>query len=468
MIHAARRYLLRPDIDVWLYDRHPSRVKYRCYFTEIALCKEVEYCRKGKKYYKITREGIGEKLQSRVEKIDDKMFKKEKTDLIGEEIRKNRYRLRLSGRPITIDHYKRPLKGVNILELPDTKPVPKEIRPFLLREITHDPRYLEKHLALFGDPSDTSYNIYTLFRKIEQTLPKQFDRLLFPQMRTIDAVRIVLYGYYQQMLAYKNAFLESGEKADFERFHTYTGRSLALLRHFPKLFEKSFYQKALLHLAHLRDITTPLRDLYQIQKQLTASKKLFGAKEYFEFQKRLEERIAQIRHDLSHFFKTRECAIILKQYEMMLKEGTQSRFRDDNSSAVSHIVAKKLEREMEKISRLAGEIDGCQDEVSYRRLRKALKKADILLLAFKNLLEPKWQILHQRLHALLQKLKSYENLSRKSMIVATYVAHTSMPAKKQKSVIDRTYTKNARRELVLSKEIDTDLKRLLDLYQQES
>ncbi len=465
---ATRRYLLRPQIHTWLQERRSTRVKYLCYFTEIALCKEREYCKKRKKYFRISREGIGEKQKSRIERIDRETFQKEKKNIIGQEIRKNRHHLSLGEIPLTIDRYKRALKGIAILELPETTPLPEPLRPYLLEEVTRDPRYLEKHLALFGNPSDTRYNVYALFREIERTLPKRTDTLLFSRMRTIDAVRIVLYGYYSRMLSHRENYLREGRKQDFELFRSYTGKSLALLRHFPKLFEKSLYQKALLHLMHLREATTPLRDLYLIQKQLKASESLFEPEEYFTFEKRLEEKIAQIGHDLAHYLGTRECAIILKQYEMMLKEGTRSRYQDDNSVPISHIVTRKLAEEMKRIQTLEKEIDGCQDEVSYRRLRKALKKADVLLYAFGALLEKRWLDLHRTLHTLLQKLKAYENLSRKSLIVATYLQHAAIPSKKSRRMIDRTYAKNAKRELALSKEIDALTKRLLERYQRES
>ncbi len=457
----TRRYLLQRDIaDEVLQALPAERSKMRCYFTKITPCKEIEYCRTEQAYLKIVREGFGEREHVTTQKNDPKAYKAHKKERVGTKIDKIRYSGSFNEHTFMIDRYRKRLLGITLLQTgASTLPIP--LRKLVHAEVTFDPRYREKDLALFGDPADTEYNIYAIFREIELQAPKRCARHLFSQMRTIDAVRIALFcDYIQMRIAAKRCAEEEASDA-FEAFRSYAARARALMRYYPKLFEKSLYRKVLQHLSTLKRATDPLSDLYQIAKVVRKNQKLFDADTFNAFERRIDERIAQERHRLRHLYTTRAYAIMMKQFELLLKEGTQSRYRGDNSLPILHTLKKRIDEEMQQIHALYRKSAECQDERSYRRLRKALKRTERLLLHFKELDPDRFAPFEARIRNVVQELTSYRNLSRKNMIIASCLEHTPIPESRKKESIDRLFVKSAKRELELSKKIDTHLKKLL-------
>lgn len=116
---------------------------------------EIRIRQKGDKYYQTLKHGAGLKRQEIENEIGQLQYEHLWPETEGRRIEKRRYEILCDGRVIELDVYAGPLAGLITAEVEFKSEEESrffEPPPWFGPEITHDDRYKNKNLALYGIP----------------------------------------------------------------------------------------------------------------------------------------------------------------------------------------------------------------------------------------------------------------------------------------------------------------------------
>jgi CYTH domain-containing protein len=381
MQQDKRRYLLDKRV-VDLFQGKQTKPKlHTIFFTKIKLCKEIRYEQISGNYIKIKRSGVAYPKTITYQNITEKDFTQMKTRKEGHMIRKKRYRIQLEHSTGIVDFYTKELKGLSILELPlksGTNHIDphrdENLNPYIVADITDDPRYEERYLALFGNPSKHPYNIYAIFKDIEQGRRNDPSEIIFDEMKSIDAIRIILFHRYIEIsrqikkLSAKDDPFEPLTKIDRN-----LNRSILLLESYEEIFDEKRFQPVISHLRKLRKVIAPYFDMIMIQKKIQKCQKRIQNPALSKISKSAAQRASAEIHRIKRYFKSREYAIIKHQYELFLKEKSKTEKRYEAQLPLGYTLKVKFHNLYNRILQQADFLDGCDDRKSYETLHDTLK-----------------------------------------------------------------------------------------------
>ncbi|RUM68989.1 MAG: hypothetical protein DSZ05_00170, partial [Sulfurospirillum sp.] len=203
-----RRFLLRKEVVSILKDLQTKVYPSDIFFTKVKLCRETKYIHTHNSYHKVIQRGLEPAKSVIYKPVSKKKFKQKKKKRKGAPIRLDDYLLKLETCTVHIEAYHRHLKGLYILIVPDncfTHETSKKLHDtyigkYIESDVSNDPRYEQKYLTLFGNPSRNPYNIYTIFKDLEQKRIASATEVITKEMKSADAVRIYLYDKYILLL----------------------------------------------------------------------------------------------------------------------------------------------------------------------------------------------------------------------------------------------------------------------------
>ncbi len=388
MDQIQRRYLLK--------NRHRSEIvadtlkpaEVTLYFTKAKECREIRYEHTADRYIRVETAGTaGESLQeSRT--ISRKKFFKNMSHRVGEIITKKRYPLQQEQEAF-IECYGDKLSGLCTLLLPDTAgadAIRKRLEPFILYDITEDPRFFDRYLAQYGNPQIERYNIYTVFKNIELHREKQPHKLLFAEMKSIDALRILLFQRLTEIRMQSAQITEQKRlSGSINKIYEALSDAIALIEIFSELFPYPSESKLVSNLKNVLTMLQPSRDLLFLDTELekierkTETPYIKKVKQSIGIKKRGEA------EKMARYFRSRAFTIIMKQYELFLKEQRESKNRYEALLPAGALAEQKYLCLYRTLAQTAAFLDGCSDDTSYRKIERDLHRYLVLCRAFENI-----------------------------------------------------------------------------------
>jgi CYTH domain-containing protein len=459
MAIIEKKYLLKDSARVLLKKLKDKKERISQFYTKIEYCKEVRYRKIDKKYFKTLRTGSEVRKNEIDKKISKKFYQKAQKDKIGKILKKNRYTL---DKHTAIDDYKNHLDDILLLEVnfktvddAETYTLPESLLEHIKRDVSDDNRYRNKNLARLGNPYKKSYNIYAVFKDIEQRRLKDIQTAIFPEMIVSDAVRITLYKLYHDLQYDAQKLIEHNNIKSLERFRKNLKMAKIILNEYYAIFDTKMYKRVYTHLGVIEKTIAIDKDLSVIRTHLPLLESAFSDKEINGFISRIDKRIEHEKQKVQHFFKTREYNIIFSQFRMLLTEPSNIFTTYYSNTSIAQVSQENIEKRFKKLRQLTKKYDKCHDLDAYQKMKKALNKTRVLLGSFSSMYPQKR---YQKMCALLddtyQKLMSYIELHKRSLIIKTYIRNSDKSLQEQHKLIEKVQKRRKALEKQINKKID--------------
>ncbi len=466
MHKSEKKFLLTDDIKPLLNDLDERALKYRIYYTRIKLCKEIKYQKKDKKYSKTVRSGVGYAQKRRVFRISKKEFLSAKKKRIANELKFKKYKLSVNNRTLFLSVYFADLLGVNILSIPkkyydesDTVIQNDLIRTYIEKEITNDPRYENRHLALFGDPFKHPYNIYAIFKDIENSRIESIQKVIFKEMKIEQSVRIMLYYLLKKIENSVDALLKNpNNEKELKLYRKNIKLSKFILSEYSNIFEEKLYHKIFLHLNNLLKLTKTQKDLLLIRKKFQKINKKLKSEYLNILLVNLSEKIGEENVKISKYFKTREYSIIRRQYELFIKENNRSYLSYDAQVSVSFSATEKFRSIFDSIKEKCDKYESCNDDKSYEKMEKAFFRFERFIRLYKEVIECDSLLeIHRRSKKLFNMLKKCHTLSKYFLILNMLENQNSKLSQKEKEVLKKIKSNLRKKKKILDDKIAKEI-----------
>ena len=462
MAIIEKKYLLKDSIDTLLRPKKVTKDTISQFYTKIEICKEVRFRKSDQGYYRTVRIGSEVRQNEEHTRISKKEFLKAKRKKIGNLLKKERYLLPHISENIAIDCYKQHLKNVHLLEVhfktveeAEAFNPPTLLKPYIKQDVSDDNRYRNKNLALLGNPKKIPYNIYAIFKDIQQRRLEDVSLVIFPEMIVSDAVRIILFKIYTELMYDRDALLLDNDIKALERFRKNIKHAKILLDEYRHIFDQTMYKKVRLHLAMIEKTIAVDKDLSLIRANLKLLESAFSEKEVNSFIARIDKRIEEEKHKVKNFFKTREFAIIFRQFNLLIKEQSNVYPAYHSNTSTGPIVKETFYKRFKKFIALTKKYDKCHDLDSYKKMKKALHKTKVLLEHFSYIYTQKeYQKMQKLIHNTDKKLSAFIELSKRSQIIKIYIRNSNKELQTQHKLIQKVQKKRKSLEKGLNKEID--------------
>jgi len=465
MAIVEKKYLLNDSVNVLLDERTFKKKSISQFYTQINICKETRYRKVNKHFYKTVRTGSEVRKNEVDKEINKKQYIRAKTDKIGKVLQKERFILSNTAGNFTIDRYAQHLKNLDILEVTfktleeaEAFRLPDALKKYIKKDVSDDDRYRNKNLALLGNPKKIPYNIYAIFKDIEQNRLLDIKRVLFPEMIVSDAVRIVLYKIYHALKTDREQLIENNDIYALERFRKNLKQAQILLSEYRHIFDQNMYKKVYLHLSMIDKTIAVDKDLSLIRANLKLLESAFSEKEVNFFISRIDKRIEIEKHKVKNFFKTREFSIIFRQFDILLKEQSNVHTSYHSDTTISRIVKESVNKRFKKLLFLTKKYHKCHDVDSYKKMRKALIKTKTILENFSHIyVKKEYQQMQTLLNDTDKKFSDFIDLNKRSLIIKTYIRNSNKELLEQQRLVDKVQKKRKTLEKQINEEIDQSI-----------
>ena len=465
MAIIEKKYLLNNSVNSLLESKKLKKRTISQFYTQIKICKEIRYRKINKNFYKTIRIGSEVRKNEVAKNISKKRYLRAKEDKIGKVLKKERFTFKQDAGKFAIDRYHQHLKDLDILEVTfktteeaDAFRLPEDLKRYIKKDVSNDERYRNKNLALLGNPKKCPYNIYAIFKDIEQGRLNNLKEVLFPEMIVSDAVRIALYKIYHALKSDRTKLIEKNDIYALELFRINLKQAKILLTEYRHIFDNNMYKKVFLHLGIIEKNIAVDKDLSLIRANLKLLESAFNEKEVNFFISRIDKRIELEKHKVKNFFKTREFAIIFRQFDLLIKEHSNIHIAYHSDTTIARTVKESVNSRFKKLLFLTKKYDKCHDVSSYKNMRRALAKTKTILDYFSHIYTEKE---YQKMQALLndtnKKFSDFIDLNKRSLIIKTYIRNSNKELIEQQRLINKVQKKRKSLEKQLNKEIDQSI-----------
>jgi len=430
-----KRFLLKREVSTLLKDLSDKKSEERVFFTQIKLCKAVKYEKCAKQYTRIKVTGTQQTQSITFKKIDKKKFQKKRSKKVGSFLHLDKYYITIDTCSFYVEAYTKALKGLYLLTIP-LKCHNDEIQSilnnsvfekYIEQEVTEDPRYDQKYLALFGNPTKHPYNIYSIFKDLEHRRLLKPQKVIFKEMKSADAVRIFLYYQYLLLQRYAKEIKSNTNEVRsvyIQAFREEIKRTVAIIKSYEEIFDEQHYQKTIMHLVTLQNVTKTYYDLMLIYRKFTQLNRILQSSYITHMLENLKIKLSHEEHKISNYFASREYAIISSQYQLFIKEKNRSYANYESQLPFGYSARIKVYSRHSELLQAINFLDGCNDQKSYEKLKNSFEE----LLDFISIFESQINsssckpLLKQvaKLYSLLQK---YERRNKYLLIMKMLLSH---------------------------------------------
>jgi len=399
------------------------------FYTVAKVCKSVKFSKIDSDYHKTTQLGIIGSIIEKDKKIKKKKFKKQLKDSIGIKVSKKSFILPNDNEQYKVNIYQKDLKGLYLLEISFKNKkdfskfvLPELFKDYIVKEVTKDERYQHKNLALLGNPKKNIYNIYAIFKDLELGRTITLDETIFKEMKSSDAVRITLFRLFVQLKLNQDLIMQSEARDGLKEFESNLKKSSILLNQYKKIFDKNIVSKVKSHLQVMLNALKVHKDLDFIESELGSIKVLLDEEQMQKIYTTIKEKKEDERKKISHFFTTREFAIIFKQYELLLRENNKSFLSINAQMSIEKSIQDKILIQYKKTIMECEKYEGCEDDKSYKIIKKAFNTLKILLQEFDMVIDDsKYKNMYKTTKEVTKNIQSLKNINKKRVIINTYL-----------------------------------------------
>lgn len=465
MAIVEKKYLLNNSVNSLLEKKKLKKRSISQFYTQIKICKEVRFRKINKHFYKTVRTGSEVRKNEVDKEVSEKRYLRAKEDKIGKVLKKERFTFKNDAGQFAIDRYHQHLEDLDILEVSfktleeaEAFRLPEDLKRHIKKDVSDDERYRNKNLALLGNPKKRPYNIYAIFKDIEQNRLKDIEEVIFPEMIVSDAVRIVLYKIYHALKKDRAKLIEENDIYALELFRKNLKHAKILLTEYRHIFDQNMYKKVFLHLGMIEKTIAVDKDLSLIRANLKLLESAFNEKEVNFFISRIDKRIETEKHKVKNFFKTREFSIIFRQFDILLKEQSNVHTSYHSDTTIARIVKESVNTRFKKLLFLTKKYDKCHDVDSYKKMRRALAKTKTILEYFSHIYTKKeYQKMQVLLNDTNKKFSDFIDLNKRSLIIKTYIRNSNKELIEQQRLVDKVQKKRKLLEKQINKEIDQSI-----------
>ncbi len=402
-----RKFLLLEDSDFKDVIDKNNKEKRLYYFTKINPCETISYHFESEKYFKKTQNSY----HKSIDEISKKLFFKNSKKRVGRFIKKDIYFL---DKDSFVEIYKDDLNVSFYFKYFKNQDQLKEFlksdfyNKYIDEDVTFDDRFSDISLAKFGSKVS---NIYSIFKNIKKR-GKSMKKVIYKDMNTTSAIRIELFLLYTKLLQIKNDILKD-HKSGEDQIATYRKilqKILFLLKDYKKSFDNDVVSKVIENLQMIYEHTSMHKRIVAIRENFHTLKECLNKKSFESFLRIQDEAITKEVEIFLNFLKTKEHAIILKQLELLIKEGENDKDAKYEKS-IKKSLDKKIKKALKKFKKAYKKNIECDSFEGIEKIVKRLKKIETLRGEFKYLFDNEIFYKEEKLYEeLLEKLNSLSNL----------------------------------------------------------
>ncbi|PID47974.1 MAG: hypothetical protein CR967_02350 [Proteobacteria bacterium] len=240
------------------------------FYTRVNKKGELRFRKQGNKFTMTTKLGEGLSRDEKEENISKKLFELSKKTALGNIIKKTRYYFKFETLLVFIDIYKGKLKGSAILEIefPDedtanSYTLLELFKQEIIKDVTHDKRYKNKYLALYGKVDfEDDWDVKKIQKSIKSS-PFGFDflPLLPPCIRSYEGLSLIFYSMLEKISFYKEAYLKSQNSEDLHQFRVNIRKTRSFLQSLDGVFDEGIRLRFIADFKLIANATNTKRDL---------------------------------------------------------------------------------------------------------------------------------------------------------------------------------------------------------------
>ena len=305
---SCDKYLLKNDVLKLLLEKGYKKKSVKEFLVFSDPCESIVYQKIDGEYFKLMTSTSGEEEKVRIGKRD---YKKAKKVADTKSVKKELYFLE----DAKIHNY----FDFIVLET-RSKDVLKEYKSYLSKELYEPKKFNKKYILLYSKHLKNNTNIYNIFKKMTNIDKIDITEHIKDDMPMDEAIRIKLYHLYVKLSHDRDALINKHKNNSLKSFRRSLRSILSLLDEYSNYFDSELTEKVTKNLRYLERRTRVENLIYTIKSNLGLYKKCFDDETYHEFILEKDRDISQRKEELLYFLESREYAIILSQFETMIKE----------------------------------------------------------------------------------------------------------------------------------------------------
>jgi len=385
MQEIERKYLLKNSILSLIKEHALQKHKITQFYTTITPIKGVRYRQMDEHYFKTIKYGTGAAREEIEVEISQSKFKKKLKDRIKNGIRKNRYMFEFEDKKYSIDVFKKDLKGLYILEIEfpimeafEVFELPELLKTHVIQDVSFDESYRNKNIVLHGRPQ-TSYDLDTLFKTLESKNIEALDSYFIPNLTPINALRVILYKFSLNILAYAERMIIQDTIEDLHQFRINIRKSRAFLKEFGFLMPKKYLTYFNENLAYFATQTNQKRDLDVINERLEELDK-----DHKMIKKDIRQKCEQEHQNIQKMLKSQTFNDFFFAYQDILTKETLITSNNDTGS-IEETARQVITYLHHKIITKIDDLEKDFDVYKLHKIRISLKKLRYLLEEFQHI-----------------------------------------------------------------------------------
>jgi len=425
------------------------------YYTKISSKETKRFRKSDKNYFYTEKSGRGYRRGEREKKISKEQFISHQSKIKGFLVEKSRYEFTLNGIFYEFDIFDAPVDDLAFLEIEFKNEkayhdyeIDSALKPYIIKDVSDDFNYTNASIALFKVPKEEVIDIQTLVK-------------IMPHLKSIDAIRAVLYGYLKNIMMYRKKILEAYTDEDLHQLRINLRKSRAVIGKMGAVFAKDSLEYHDKQLAFIARTTNKKRDLDVFITAFDAhfSKDLYSELRYFYHD--ISRQREREEETLKKFLKGDDLTGYLKELEEFLVDGLSK--GDMAEEPIALFLEESVESILQHILKKINRYKQDREEEHLHKVRISFKKLRYILESFDTLFwKRNVKDLLKRIKKLQNDLGVFNDLCVQHAFLENYLQTHQLHRSKESS-FDTFLTKIERDKIEIEKKIGKDLAKTMDI-----
>lgn len=420
-LEIERRFLLYPCSMKRFLKLHGidfKSVAIEQFYLEAKEGEVLRYRRRGESYFRTIKSGIGLVRSEFEEEVSEREFEEALERNRGGVIRKRRYIFKVDGLTFELDMFKKPLRGLNVLEVEfkseddaEKFELPPFFKKITVAEVTQNPSFSNGAISKSMRIPTLEKPLHILLEEVEKRddfLKASVSATFGAYESTLHALQTVIYSLLKTIDRNKGEILSHTK--DPERLHQLRvamRKIRALFSVCKDMFDAAWLQSHKEKMRRVMGRTGDMRDIDVYLAEMDEYRKLLP-KELHPGLNRLEhyllQKQKQQRKKLESFLRSEE---FLKEMEELALFAKTERPQGAGEEALSPViipVKRALKQRYKKVLKKGGEIEADSAAHEYHMVRIEVKKLRYLMEFFHSVFD------EEAYEKMLASLKSIQSI----------------------------------------------------------